>query len=394
VAIVCLTLAACAATPPLPASTPSATPGSRDASQSPGASASHTLPGPDDVWSSLAWRLLEADEPLGTYIVVRARYGFVGYTIPIPTETGARTQLAVSPDGSIWSDLPQTAIGSDSVVIGLYAMGDTLLALTLKGSADQGALEPPLRAWTSTNGVDWALQAEPMNLPVVPGAELGEVLTAASGSVALVAHSIGGGQVELARTADGQTWTAFTATGLPAGFELRSLGALSDGFVMTGNAGLAETTSAIAAWSPDGEAWDPASFPAPALAPDILGIAAHGMVIETAVDSTPSGPTWWKTTDGQTWLMVDDFAPLGIWNGQREGTGLLPDGDLTGDGERMVAYDTNSGGRGWTSFDGANWTQLTTSGDAPAASSNSRIRVEPVGLIWSDGEKLWLGEPR
>ena len=87
---------------------------------------------------------------------------------------------------------------------------------------------------------------------------------------------------------------------------------------------------------------------------------------------------------------------VGVWNGEGAGSGLLPNGELVGNGERMIAYDTVTGGRAWTSFNGSDWTSVAVSGSEPpaAGSPGNNLRLLPIGLIWDDGQGgTWIGVP-
>ena len=78
------------------------------------------------------------------------------------------------------------------------------------------------------------------------------------------------------------------------------------------------------------------------------------------------GLTRWLTTNGTAWHGLPGFPPIGVWTGEGEGTGLLPNGVVAGDGTRMVAFRAGTAPAGYTSFDGRTWQHLKMTGSPPA----------------------------
>jgi hypothetical protein len=404
--------------------TPSA-PATTTAPQSPGVSASATssaalpsgalpsgalpsgpVPLPDVAWTSITWRKLDPADPLRSLTkVVRGSHSFVAVGAPVATATGSHSPLWSSADGSEWQSLPATAVGADGIVVGLFVVGDLFAALTMVGGDDACQdptapcfdTRPPLRAWTSADGIAWSLTAEPLNLHVALGEKsLDPPLSSANDAgVLVVARSADARQA--GRTGDGRTWAVIEPDALPPAFAARSMGPVGSGFVATGESDADGLSHVL--WSADGRAWQDV----PAFGPHagsvftarILAVGAGGLYVEGTNDATPGPIWWWSSTDGRTWQTHDDLAPLGVWEGEGAGSGLLPNGELVGDGERMVAYDTVSGTRASTSFDGVTWTDLAIAGDAPRAGGpTSDLTVLPVGLLWRDSAgNAWFGEP-
>jgi hypothetical protein len=399
---------------------PPSGPATATAPQSPGASASATssaalpsggqpsgalpsgpVPPPDVAWTSITWRKLDPADPLrGLTMVVRGNHSFIAVGAPVATATGSRSPLWSSVDGSEWQSLGATAVGADGIVVGLFAVGELFVALTMVGGDDACQdptapcfdTRPPLRAWTSADGIAWSLTAEPLNLHVALGeTSLDPPLSSASKAGVLVVHAEGK-ERQLAWTSDGQTWTSLPKEGLPAGFTPLSMATVGGGFVVTGEG--ADGLAAVA-WTADGRTWQEVSAFGPhdgeVFGAQVLAVGASGVVVEGSNDSTPGPTWWWSSADGKSWETNDELAPLGIWRGEGEGSGLMPNGELVGDGERMVAYDTFTGTKAWTSFNGADWTELAITGDAPRAGA---LRVLPVGILWRDGlGNAWFGEP-
>jgi hypothetical protein len=170
--------------------------------------------------------------------------------------------------------------------------------------------------------------------------------------------------------------------------------------VLSGASGADEAQKPVVAWSADGTGWEAAALPVPK---GTVGSAASyanaraGMIIDVSTDVTPSGPDWWSSTTGREWQAVKNFAPLGVWQGEGEGSGLEPNGQLTADGSRMVAYDTVAGAKAWTSFDGVTWNDLAIAGDKPPTTGGfpgDFITVTAIGLFWRDDQgNVWFGQP-
>jgi hypothetical protein len=364
------------------------------------------------AWSHLIWRKLAAADPLASLqSVVRTSVGFIAAGPPKSTESGFRTPLSISAAGFDWQALNPTAVGADAIVVGIYQVSDTLVALTMAGGAapcqeTEGnclQVRPPLRAWTSTDGASWTFRAEPLTLEIAPDTGLLEDNPRAATTGDLLVIEQGNTTVRLAASSDGLTWALVDPTGLPRAFRGGLAGAAGGGFVLAGVTGTDEQTRPVVAWSADARNWESATLPiSQRTVGSASGFAAArgGLILDVRTDVTPGGPAWWASANGRDWEPIADFAPLGAWNGEGEGSGVMPNGQLVADGERMVAYDTVNGTRAFTSSDGINWTPLEIAGDLPPATngfpdtSASQLQLTELGLFWRDDQSnAWFAEP-
>jgi hypothetical protein len=112
---------------------------------------------------------------------------------------------------------------------------------------------------------------------------------------------------------------------------------------------------------------------------------------------TPGMTLWWTSPDAVTWHAEDAYGPLGVWDGEGEGSGLVPDGSVAADGTRLLALRTDGGVKSWTSTDGVRWTQIPSTGlTAQPKGSWPTIDVLmlPAGVIATDESGArWFGKP-
>jgi hypothetical protein len=359
------------------------------------------VPGPDQAWTSLEWRRLAAQEPLVSFTTaVRWPGGFVAVAASDTT-----TQLFLSTDGDTWQPVAGGVTG-ENAAIGVQVVGGSIFALSLSlptAPCDPESvcpeLVPPLLAWSSTDGITWTSHGSPIELAApLPDSLLTLPLFAALPDAAIVLAGAGN-DMAVARTDDGETWQLLPPDGLPRSLDPISLTTVGGGFLLTGTKRGGDGLAA-AAWSADGAEWQQVSVFGERAARIFdarpVAVGAGGVVVEGTTDLAP-GPTWWWTSsDGQAWRFLADLEPLGIWHGEGAGTGLLPDGELVGDGERMVAYDTVDGTAAWTSFEGATWTELAIKGDKPPSFGfpSLNLTLLPTGLLWRDDEgSAWFAKP-
>ncbi len=170
----------------------------------------------------------------------------------------------------------------------------------------------------------------------------------------------------MARSTDGVAWQTVPAGAIPADISLGDVVSAGSGFLATGEQAVTvngeDTTQAVALTSTDGLTWDVQHLPTAGLQPQDgssghhIVSAADGMIVEGSDDMVPGTELWWSSTASGDWTRLEGYPPLGVWQGEGEGSGLLPDGTLVGDGERMLAYRAGPEPAGWTSSDGRSWT--------------------------------------
>ena len=106
---------------------------------------------------------------------------------------------------------------------------------------------------------------------------------------------------------------------------------------------------------------------------------------------------WWSSVTGRTWSWLSGYPPLGVWSGQGEGSGLIPDGTLLGDGERMLAYRGGGKPAAWTSSNGRSWRSITISGSGPTNVGDWPLQsaiLTPIGVLATgDDGSSWFGQP-
>ncbi len=434
---------------PSPATAASPSPASTGATPSPAAPAPSPLPGfttpvpppATTAWTGIRWRALVDGDPLaGVRSVVRWKGGFIAVGIPIVSGASSRTPAWVSPDGATWTALAPGVLGASTVILDVVPTAGGVAALTLTGGAstcgpgdirtlglDCLALTPPLQVVASSDGQTWTTHPGPdLPMPAVYGGDAGldrpRMVAGQPGLVAwtwdrpaavvevrrpatiVAARAVpvappvapgllatqAQGPCRLARSGDGVAWETLPLDAFPAGFVCSDIAPVAGGFVAVGLQG---EDRAGALWSGDGRTWTPVTMPAsgPGYARS-LAVGSNGLVGLGDTNATPGQALWWSTTTGRAWKPLPGYPPLGVWEGQGEGTGLVPDGELVADGERFVGYRGGTRPAAWTSFDGLTWQPLAISPVTPPDQS-WRLLALPIGLLWiGDAGSAWLGE--
>ena len=421
-----------AATPsPIPhspiASVPSAT-SSASAAASPRASiappsaspALASIPGAREPWAAISWERLAAGDPLEQVsAVTRWSGGFVAIGVPVATDAAgitSRTPVWVSADGATWRQLDPAVLGPATVVIGVAATATDIVALTLQGGRNQCDSQPaapfcstlaaPLQVWTSQDGSNWAAHAAPAIeiLPNCDGCGIDPPQLRGGTSGLVVSHTQHGPALtkpDVAVSRDGIAWDVLPSSAFPATFNLSDVAATSAGFTAVGSMSGDHIRPAVFS-STDGRRWTSGSLSmaglpssAAATANQIV-VGPDGAIVIGSDGLVPGTSPWWSSIGGSQWKLLKGYPPLGVWNGEGAGTGLVPNGVLLGDGERMVAYRGGDNSVGWTSTDGRTWQALAidtgqTSGrDGPVQD----FLLTPIGLFahGSDGA-AWFGQP-
>jgi hypothetical protein len=131
------------------------------------------------------------------------------------------------------------------------------------------------------------------------------------------------------------------------------------------------------AWySPDGLNWskyDPQGY---SLSPYSWAMMVAGRLGATNGDihSTDGGQSWSKDTNAPPSPQSPDGRP-----------------QMVSDGNRIV-YAVNGGGRFYLSEGDGQWTLLKQGGDVGNLPSDGEMLIEPKGILWISGDKVYFGE--
>jgi hypothetical protein len=371
------------------------------------ASAPFTMPAPPPAsasWTALRWRRLAPDDPLD---LVRSVLRWNGGFIALGWDEAATppTPVWTSTDGVRWEPVPfdtSTTFWPGTVVLGVGAVPSGLVVLTEAANDCSGSpctlrYVPPVISWTSSDGRAWTPHvvvpegwlSGPTNSPAVVAVGPAGVVAASRSPAARIATST-----------DGVEWRSLPANTLPARFWLSDLRATATGYVA---AGLWMTSAthpdAASFWSPDGRYWsrEPTLLPT-SVQPgsdvgsevDDLVVGRDGLIAVGRGVTTPGATLWWQSSDGRAWTALPEFPPLGSTTCTSEGCGLQPDGDLVGDGRRLLALRGGSDVPAWASSDGRSWRRLTMTGDIPGVDAYAASLL-PGGVLLTDGATTWFG---
>jgi hypothetical protein len=389
-----------------PSPVPSPTPQPSDAPDVPeGGFLTPSPTGFGTTWQSITWQQLDPSDPfVRIRQMLRWRGGYIAVAEPeVDTQTRSHSPVFISDDGVAWRPVAPDALGAHTVIVRIVESRDGVVAISLTGGfrdceGQEGIAcwSPilPLVAYTSKDGQHWA--AHPVHgLDLAPNSDEGYVdppfVAARDGVVVVAGRTADGERVVVSQ--DGVAWLPGS---IPSAFSMRALAAFDNGFVAVGPFFRADREQrAVSYFSTDGRVWTRASLPVPGGMPetmvgvDQLVAGPSGLIAMGGVFETPGKAVWWGSADGTTWSLLDDYPPLGPWNGEGEGTGLIPNGSLVSDGDRFIAYGVDGGVRAWTSTDGASWSPLRVVGAMPATSGDPNhpwLVVLPVGLMVVGGD--------
>lgn len=371
-------------------------------------------PGAAAGWKSIAWRQLDPGDPLGQVrSVTRWSHGFVAVGAPTPSGTTARTPVWISADGATWRPLDPGVFGLATLVIGVEATAAGVAAITVQGGPNGcgDETEPifcwtpalPIQSWTSTDGSTWTAHPGP-EIQLTPdcddcGIDLPLIASGKPG-ILIVGRPVTG--LQLAISTDGAAWQVLPATAFPPEFFPNDLAGFGPGFLAIG-----QTTSdpgrAVAFATSDGRAWQSHDLASTAADPqtdtsaDILAAGPAGVVAKGGTGAAPGLSLWWSSLDGAAWSELAKYPPLGVWTGDGEGSGLMEDGNVIGDGERILAYRGGAKEAGWTSMDGRAWQPLTIGSPGAAVTADDptiELTLTPLGVTWlADDGTTWFGQP-
>jgi hypothetical protein len=406
-------LAPVATTSPQPSPSPSPT--------SPPAFVTPIPPAEDVAWTGIAWRKLAADDPLGQVRSwLRWRGGYVAVGAPVATGDSSHTPVWVSADGGTWRQLDADVLGPATIVLGVGSTAEGIVALTLQGRKNQcdggdrlscWAMTTPLQAWTSSDGATWVAHPGPdIDLRDEGGVDIEPPIVKA-GTRGLIVLDWEEKGSHAAISEDGVSWDIMPAGQFSTqiGFSDDNVAAFRSGFVAVSEASDRDTVKAVALTSPDGRHWTSRTLPRKGFAPGWipagygttageLAVGSSGLIAIGGVASAPGAGLWWSSLDGRTWKPLPKFPPLGIWFGNRQGSGITPNGTIVGNGERILAYRSVGKGAAWTSFNGRSWQRIAISGKRPTgwpdpAHFVPTLVLMPMGVPWvgADGS-TWFGD--
>ncbi len=414
-------------TTPAPTATPtpaaSVEPSPAASPSSPPAFVTPVPPAAEAAWSGITWRKLAAGDPLGQVrSMLRWRGGYVAVGAPVATGDTSHTPIWVSADGVAWRLLDAHVLGPTAIVLGVGETASGLAALTLQGAKNQcdgqqsplscWAMTSPLQAWTSLDGASWAAHPGPeIDLRDAGGVDIEPPIVKA-GTRGLIVLDWEEKGSRAAISQDGVTWEVLPAGqfSTQVGFSDGNVAAFRSGFVAVSEDNDRDTVKAVALTSSDGRHWTSRPLPrkgfAPGWIPGGYGTSAAGLAVGSSgliaiggVASAPGAGLWWSSLDGKTWKPLPKFPPLGIWYGNRQGSGITPNGTIVGNGERILAYRSGGNDAAWTSFDGRSWKRIALSGKRPTgwpdpAHFVPTLVLMPIGVLWvgADGS-TWFGEP-
>jgi len=344
------------------------------------------------AWTGLSVRVV-AGAPAGIANVFTWSGGYLAIAQPDPNAAQTAWQ---SPDGRVWTQLPASTLGLDSVPFpdGISVTAGSACANGLVVSTQDTAGHNTV--WRSDDGIAWTK----VNLPGAP------MQFASNGTVAVAVTTTGSGSAGTTSTVyaspDCASWTKVTVPG-PAGASARVVAAFEGGFVAAGGVGPVDggpTTKPLAWWSTDGQHWTAANVASsPGFAFDDLSAGPAGLVAEsTNPGVTPGTIKLWTSSDGRTWKAEpDSFDPLGL---QTSGEGVgNPNGSFAGDGNRLRlfgnrTFDGSAPNEFWVSSDATHWTKVSIAGpDTTAALTSSSVNAFLMrdGVLFSDATGTWFG---
>lgn len=322
-----------------------------------------------------------------------------------PSATSARVPLWTSTDSRSWDPLGADALGSSTIVVGMAATGDGLVALTLEAgpiiqdedAGDMVKMAGPLRSWTSSTGTTWADHPGPAVDHLSDGYVRADGLDWLESSTAPLLIVTAGSRPPFVST-DGVVWARETTSGLPAAFRPNTIKPIGSGFVAVGDTAIAS--------SPDGRIWTTRALPAGCSVNEGLVMGRAGFIATGLTDGDGTGVqpwVWCASVDLHTWRKLAGLSPLGRMSGSaaQECQDNCPDGTLVGDGQRMIAYRGWGDQVGWTSFDGRTWQPLAFDGRPERSSYWLDDRCTGSLVLWpmgvgctaTDGT-IWFGEAR
>lgn len=284
-----------------------------------------------DFWTHLA------DGPLNSLGVATFGSGFVAYAVEYADQgTQADTRFFISSDGQTWQEAGPIA-GWE--VTRVAAADDLLIATAVDWYREHGAI------WYSSNGRSWRQSADP-DADVV-GLRATTAMATDSGIAVLSATD---SDVQLWRTADGESWTKWAtlpdSPGYDRAYSFRSVMALGPkGWSIVAMHETDSSSEWYAYHSFDGAGWvrvQPAPHDVQAIVAHEDGFVAAGHEVTGTCCAYAAyeikGITWWSA-DGLEWHQVRQRG----WKSRELDALLFRDGMLLGLGVEWSPDQVPSG---------------------------------------------------
>ena len=362
------------------------------------------------AWTSITWHQVAATDPRA-HIRATTHWsgGDLAFGDPETLDGNAHTPVWISIDGLTWNRLPVDRLGSKTIVVGAAATANGVVALTVQsgfdlcsgqpGPLDCWTLTGPLQAWTSTDDASWTAHPGP-NIPIVdmsgsPG-EYPVLMGGTAGHLLAVTQN----GLPLAVSHDGIAWQAVSTKALPTGWRGQDVIAIPSGLSAIGST----AGKTIVVSSSDGKVWTSHTLKSTATGNGRLVSGPTGVIATSLLYLNSGAGTWiwWSSLDGLTWLARPGYPPLGTMSraADQECRNNCANGNLVGDGQRMVAYRGWATQAGWTSSDGRSWQRLTLSGRPETSSGwlddqcTQSLIVTAIGLsCTATNGSAWFGTP-
>jgi hypothetical protein len=234
---------------------------------------------------------------------------------------------------------------ADAEVDLVASSGKRLVAIGSVRHGDAAPADGKRIVWTSDDATTWRRVSD-----VSPFGDA-SIFGVTGGASQFIAWGSEGRNAAVFMSADGVAWEQVPAPSSFADTQIAAIGAYRGGFVAVGaheppapTTGGPNQSTAVAWWSPDGEAWIPGTTDAgPGLGS--LEVGARGLL---AIGGSECGgciapSILWRSTDGHHWSRV--------------GNDILPSPAYASDGSRIVRFDSQGTGAVSTSADGDTWVQ-------------------------------------
>jgi hypothetical protein len=290
--------------------------------------------------------------------------GFIAVGVQQPP---ARAIVLHSTDGATWTALDGWAAADGTTAIAAASSGSRTVVV---GSSGAGAA-----AWVSDGGT-WRASSG-ADLAGLAGAVVMNSVTATADG--WVAGGFRDDPANLAtaaavwRSTDGATWTLDGTPAVFAGGRIQGVAASGTTIVAVGTAG-DPSYGPAGAWVSTGGAWTRATIDDAAGVMRAVAATPDGFVA-VGQDGTDRGARVWRSTDGRTWTAIADQPAL------HHGSSPIRMLSLTGDDKGLIAGGwradaANGSSAAWTSVDGTTWVAVPWS---PAFSGGQITGVAPAG---------------